>query len=139
MDADGYGYKPGERGVERLLEDLRTFSPAGIERAASGWRDHDVDNHQRLHEAERAALKALEVADQAASWEDLRRRVLDLTEGRGSLVAWKAEHGETGHQAEDATLAAGLAVLARDKISGVDYEVLVSGLAEALPWLLLAD
>jgi hypothetical protein len=139
VDADGYGYKPGERGVERLLEDLRTFSPAGIDRAASGWREHDVDNHERLHSAERAALKALESADAAADWEDLRRKVLDLTEGRGSLVAWKAEHGDTGHQAEDATLAAGLAVLARDKISRGDYEVLVSGLAEALPWLLLAD
>ena len=139
MDADGYGYKPGERGVERLLEDLRTFSPAGIDRAASGWREHDIDNHSRLHTAEREALKALESANQAGDWEDLRRKVLDLTEGRGSLIAWKAEHGDTGHQAEDATLAAGLAVLARDKISRENYEVLVRGLAEALPWLLLAD
>ena len=139
MDADGYGYRPGDSGLERLLEDLRTFSPAGIERAAAGWLEHDADSHKRLHAAERAALKALEGADEAASWEDLRRAVLDLTEGRSSLVAWKAEHGDAGHRAEDATLAAGLGLLARERISRADYETLVSGLAEALPWLLLAD
>jgi hypothetical protein len=137
MDRDGYGYQPGERGPGRLLEDLRTFSPLSIERAAAGWSEHDEANHIPLHEAERRVLKALEEADMAPAWEDLRRAILDLTEGRASLVAWRAEHGETGHKAEDATLAAGLAVLARDNIDREDYEVLVKAMAEALPWLLL--
>jgi hypothetical protein len=137
MDADGYGYKPGEVGAGRLLEDLRTFSPLAIERAAAGWSKHDEANHQRLHEAERKALKALEDANLAPAWEDLRRSILDLTEGRASLVAWRAEHGDTGHKAEDATLAAALGVLAREYLDREDYEVLVRALGEALPWLLL--
>jgi hypothetical protein len=137
MDADGYGYKPGERGAGRLLEDLRTFSPLSIERAAGGWSEHDEANHARLHEAERKALKALEENNMASTWEDLRREILDLTEGRASLVAWRAEHGETGHKAEDATLAAGLAVLGRDHLDRHDYEILVRAMSEALPWLLV--
>jgi hypothetical protein len=137
MDADGYGYKPDEHGAARLLEDLRTFSPAGIERAAAGWDSHAVDGKERFHEAERAALKALEEAHVAPTWEDLRRNILDLTEGRTSLVAWRAEHGDTGHKTEDATLGAALGVTARDNIDRKDYETLVRPLAEALPWLLL--
>ncbi len=137
MDADGYGYKPGERGAGTLLEDLRTFSPLGIERAASGWDQHAEADHEQLHEAERRALKALEEADVAPAWEDLRRAILDLTEGRTSLVAWRAEHGDTGHKAENATLAGALGVLARDHIDRRDYELLVRAMGEALPWLLL--
>jgi hypothetical protein len=137
MDADGYGYKAGERGEGRLLEDLRTLSPAGIERAASGWDKHGEADHARLHDAERKALKALEDADLAPAWEDLRRAILDLTEGRTSLVAWRAEHGDTGHKAENATLAAGIGVLARDHVDRGDYELLARAMGEALPWLLL--
>jgi hypothetical protein len=137
MDADGYGYKPEERGAGRLVEDLRTFSPLSIERAAAGWSDRDEAHHEQLHEAERKALKALEDANVAPAWEDLRRAVLDLTEGRSSLVAWRAEHGDTGHHAEAATLAAALGVLARDHVDRKDYETLVRAMAEALPWLLL--
>ncbi len=92
---------------------------------------------EQLHEAERRAIKAVETADLAPAWEDLRRAILDLTEGRTSLLAWRAEHGDTGHKAENATLAAALGVLARDHIGRKDYEFLVSAMAEALPWLLL--
>jgi hypothetical protein len=137
MDIDGYGYRPGERGAGRLLEDLRTFSPLSIELAATGWSKHDQANLDELREAEKRALKALETENLAPAWEDLRRAILDLTEGRTSLVAWRAEHGDTGHKAENATLAAALGVLAHDNIDGKDYEILVKGLAEALPWLLL--
>jgi len=30
MDSDGYGYKATEHGLQRLLEDARTVSPAAI-------------------------------------------------------------------------------------------------------------
>ncbi len=43
--------------------------------------------------AERAALQLLEASDHVGDWDDLRRRILDLTEGRGSLVAWRASPG----------------------------------------------
>src|ERR1700716_637990 len=138
MDLDGYGYKPGEKGPERLLDDLRTLSPLGIGRAASGWSKHvEEGNAERFHEAEKAALKTLEEANLAPAWEDLRRQILDLTEGRTSLVAWRAEHGDIGHQAENAVLGAALGVLARDHIDRKDYETLARPGAEELPWLLL--
>ena len=137
MDLDGYGYKPDEKGPARLLEDLRTLSPLGIARAAGGWSKHvEEGNPERFHGAEKAALKALEEANLAPLWEGLRRQLLDLTEGRTSLVAWRAEHGDTGHKAENAVLGAALGVLARDHIDGKDYRVLVNAAAEEFPWLL---
>jgi hypothetical protein len=138
MDQDGYGYEPDERGPGRLLGDLRTLSPLGIARAAGGWSKHvEEGNPEKFHEAERVALKALEEANLAPAWEDLRRQILDLTEGRTSLVAWRAEHGDVGHKAENAVLGAALGVLARDHIDRKDYEILVRPAAEELPWLLV--
>ena len=138
MDLDGYGYKPDERGPGRLLEDLRTLSPLGISRAASGWSKHvEEGTPKRFHDAEKKALEALEEANLAPAWEDLRRQILDLTEGRTSLVAWRAEHGDIGHRAENAVLGAALGVLASDHIDRKTYEVLVSAAAEALPWMLV--
>lgn len=136
-DAEGYGYGAEERGVERLLGDARVLSPAGIERASWGWDRHeDPAAMQRFHDAERAALRVLEKSDRAASWEDLRRRILDLTEGRSSLTSWKAEHGDIGHKAERALLGAALGQCAKDQISHDQLVTLVRPMAEALPWLL---
>ena len=136
MDSDGYGYRADERGVERVLTDLRTFSPASIERVAGGWDRYEAAGHDALHEADRRALRALETADLAPKWEDVRREVLDLTEGRSSLVSWRAEHGETGHKAERAVLAAALALVAASHLDPQVYPTLVRPAAEALPWLL---
>ena len=136
-DSDGYGYSSDDRGVKRLLEDLRTLSPAGIARIAAGWDAHvgeDGAGHQALHEAETAALKAVETADLGPSWEDLRRQILDLTEGRGAMNDWKAEHGTVGHKAEAATLAAALALTAPE-LPGKTRATLVAAMAEAIPWL----
>lgn len=139
MDRDGYGYGSDDHGVPRLLEDLRTLSPAGIERIAAGWqRIEEVGALDRFHDAERAALRALEEADLAPRWDEVKRQVLDLTEGRSSLVAWRAEHGEIGHRAEAAALGAVLALVATGRISGEDLRALVEPMAESLPWLLTA-
>ena len=119
------------------MRDARTLSPAGIERAAWGWDRHeDPALMQRFHDAERAALRALEQADRSSTWDDARKRILDLTEGRSSLVSWKAEHGDIGHKAERAMLGAALALLTRDKLSHEQYATLARPMAEALPWLL---
>ena len=91
---------------------------------------------QRFHDAERVALRALEQTDRGPAWEDARRGILDLTEGRTSLVSWKAEHGDLGHKAERALLGAALAQLTRDKLSHEQYVTLAQPMAEALPWLL---
>jgi len=137
IDAEGYGYRGGEEGLERLLRDARVLSPAGIERAAWGWDRHeDPAAMQRFHDAERIALHALEQTDRGPAWEDTRRRILDLTEGRASLVSWKVEHGDLGHKAERAMLGAALALLTRDKLSHEQYVTLARPMAEALPWLL---
>jgi len=137
VDAEGYGYGSHEEGLERLLTDARVLSPAGIERAAWGWDRHeDPRLMQRFHDAERAGLRALEKSDRGPQWEEARRRILELTEGRTSLEDWKAEHGDVGHKAERALLAAALAILARDKIDHEHYATLVRPMSEALPWLL---
>jgi hypothetical protein len=139
MDADGYGYGAGDHGIKRLLEDLRTLSPAGIERVAQGWKLHGLPVHPAFHEAERAALHAIEKADMGLSWEALRREVLDLTEGRASLVSWKAEHGEVGHHGEAAALGAALALHAGDGLDQTHRQTLLRPMAEALPWLTAAE
>jgi hypothetical protein len=131
------GYLGREEGVERLLADLRVFSAAGIERAAWGWQRHvGAPLLARFQQAERAALRALASADRSEEWGALRRRMLELTEGRGSLVAWRAEHGAVGHSAERAALGAGLALLAGPALSDDERVVLLRPMAEALPWLL---
>ena len=137
LDAEGYGYTRTEEGLDRLINDARVLSPAGIERAAWGWDRHeDSAAMQKFREAERAALHALEKSDRGPAWEDARRRILDLTEGRTSLVSWKAEHGDIGHKAERALLGAALAIMTRDTLSHEQYVTLVRPMAEALPWLL---
>jgi hypothetical protein len=136
-DAEGYGYRSNEEGLERLLTDARVLSPAGIERAAWGWDRHeDPQLMQRFHAAERAALHALEASERGQQWEEARRRMLELTESRTSLEDWKAEHGDVGHKGERALLAAALAILARDMIDHQQYVTLVRPMSEALPWLL---
>lgn len=136
-DREGYGYRPEDRGVERLLGDFRTLSPAGIERAAWGWDRHeDPQALQRFRDAEKAALRTVERADLGPAWEELRRSILDLTEGRSSLISWKAEHGEVGHKAERAALGAALALVAAGGLDHGDFVILVRPMAEALPWLL---
>ncbi|HEX3629565.1 MAG TPA: hypothetical protein VHW91_03775 [Candidatus Dormibacteraeota bacterium] len=136
-DAEGYGYREGEQGIDRLLNDARILSPAGIERAAWGWDRHeDPAAMQRFHEAERVALRALEQTNRASSWDDARKKILDLTEGRTSLVSWKAEHGDLGHKAERAMFGAALGLLTRDRLSHDQYVTLVRPMAEAMPWLL---
>ena len=135
VDAEGYGAK--DQGLDRLIGDARVLSPAGIERVAWGWDRHeDPRIMERFHEAERAALRALEKSNRGQQWDDARKRILDLTEGRTSLEDWKAEHGDIGHKGERALLAAALAILARDLIDHDHYVTLVRPMSEALPWLL---
>lgn len=136
-DVEGYGYRAGEVGTDRLLNDARILSPAGIERSAWGWDRHEEPTAmQRFRDAERAALHALEQRNRGEAWEDIRRQILDLTEGRTSLISWKSEHGELGHKAERAMLGAALGIMTRDQLQHDQYVTLVRPMAEALPWLL---
>jgi hypothetical protein len=136
MDSDGYGYAPDDRGTARLLDDLRTLSPSAIERVARGWELHALPHLDRYHAAETAALTAIESAHHTTDWETLQRQILDLTEGRSSLVSWKIEHGEKGHHAEAAALGAALALQAAGRLDLAHTETLARPMAEALPWLL---
>jgi hypothetical protein len=136
MDSDGYGYTADDRSTARLLEDLRTLSPLGIERAAHGWDTHGLPHLDRYRAAESAALAAIEEAHRTTEWEELHRQILDLTEGRTSLVSWKVEHGQTGHHSEAAALGAALALEAVGHLDRAHLEALVRPMAEALPWLL---
>jgi hypothetical protein len=138
MDSDGYGYRPDDHGVSRLLDDLRTLSPSGIERVASGWEKYGLPHLEAYRDAEATALHAVESAHLTTDWEALQREILDLTEGRSSLVSWKVEHGEKGHHAEAAALGAALALTAAQHLDRHDVEVLTRPMAEALPWLATA-
>ena len=120
---------------DRLLRELGAFSAAVVERAAWGWDQHGRDA-EAFHQAERAALHAIEKADRGPAWEEFRRSIFDLTEGRKALVAWQYEHGEKGHKAERAAYGAALALFARDHISRDQFGILARPMDEALPWLL---
>jgi hypothetical protein len=136
IDSDGYGPREGQSDVDRLLEDARTLSPAGIERAAQGWVKHsDSGAHRAWTEAEHAAAHTLESTGRTPAWDELRGRILGLTEQRDALVAWRQEHGDVGHHAENALLGAALALLARPGLDAPHARVLLAPMAEALPWL----
>ncbi len=131
-DPEGYGARPGQTSLDRLLEDARTLSPAGIERVAVGW-DRHADS--RLREGEREAMRELESLGRVTEWDELRNRLLGLTERGEPMVAWRAEHGPVGHKAEDALIAAALGVTVSDTLDRRHLEALVRPMAEALPWL----
>jgi hypothetical protein len=136
IDAEGYGFPPHQRTLARLIEDIRILSPAGVERAAQGWDRHaKLHGLQEVHEAEKAAIHAIEKADRGSAWDEVRRSLFGLTESGGALVSWKAEHGEVGHKAEDAAFMAALGLVAGDLISKKQQATLLRPMAEALPWL----
>jgi hypothetical protein len=137
LDAEGYGFPEHERTLARLIDDIRVMGPAGVERAAGGWDQHvGKQGLQVFHDAERAATHAIEQANRGSVWDTFRSSLFGLTESGEALVSWKAEHGDTGHKAEDAAFAAALALVAGDLISKGQFATLVRPAAEALPWLL---
>jgi len=121
---------------ERFLTELGAFSAAGIERAAWGWDQHGARDEASYRDAERAAVRAIEKAARGPKWDEFRRSIFDMTEGRKALVAWQYEHGETGHKAERAAFGAALALFARDHITREQFATLARPMDEALPWLL---
>ena len=131
-DTEGYGARPGQSAIDRLREDCRTLSPAGVERVAAGWDGRDL---AQFGEAERTALRAIEAGGRGEQWDALRNELLGLTERGQPLVAWRIEHGATGHKAENALLSSALALLAGDELDAHHGEVLLRPMAEALPWL----
>ncbi len=122
--------------LDRLVSDVRTLSPVGVERVAWGWAQHERRGLDAFHRAERAALAAIEGAGEGQAWEAYRRSLFQLTEGGGAQTAWRAEHGALGHQAENAAFGAALGVFAERHLGREDYATLVESMAEALPWLL---
>jgi hypothetical protein len=137
VDAEGYGFPEHQRTLARLMEDIRVLSPAGVERAAMGW-DRHVGKHglQALHDAEKAALHAIERADRGEAWDQVRKNLFGLTESGTALISWRAEHGGVGHKAEDAAFAAALGLVASGLVTQEQAATLMRPLAEALPWLL---
>lgn len=137
LDAEGYGFPAHQRTLARLIDDIRVLSPAGVERAATGWDTHVGKNGlPALHAAEKAAVHAIEQADRGAAWDEVRRSLFGLTEAGGALISWKAEHGEIGHKAENAAFAAALGLVASGLISDEQVATLMRPMAEAMPWLL---
>jgi hypothetical protein len=137
IDAEGYGFPEHQRTLQRLMDDIRVLSPAGVERAAQGWDKHALlHGLENMHRAEKAAVHAIEKADRGPAWDEVRRNLFGLTESGGALVSWKAEHGEVGHKAEDAAFMAALGLVAGNLVSQEQAATLMRPLSEALPWLL---
>ena len=140
MDADGYGFRPGERGLERLLDDFRTLSPAGVERAAWGWELHvGRSGRESFAAAEKKAVEVIKKAGRWDAWEAVRRAVYGLTEGDHAVISWEVEHDEHavhGREAEHAAFGAALALVAGDQLDEASRRVLLTPAAEALPWLI---
>jgi hypothetical protein len=136
LDADGYGFPEHQQSLARLIDDIRVLSPAGVERVAQGWDLHvGKKGLQAFHDAEKAALHAIEQADRGPAWDAVRSSLFGLTESGDALVSWKAEHGDVGHKAERAAFAAALGLVAGNLISPEQAEILKRPMAEALPWL----
>jgi hypothetical protein len=136
MDIEGYGYEEHQALIDRLLDDLRTLSPSGIERVAGGYERYaSGDAHPIFQAAEKAALHEVEQDDLGPRWDQLRNQLRRLTEGEGSLVSWKVEHGELGHRAERAAYAAVLGLLAMQRLPREQFLQLIRPMSEALPWL----
>ena len=107
-----------------------------MERAAQGWDRHArLQGLQSIHEAEKAAVRAIEKADRGPAWDEVRRNLFGLTESGGALVSWKVEHGDIGHKAEDAAFMAALGLVAGNLIGKEQANVLLRPMSEALPWL----
>jgi hypothetical protein len=140
MDAEGYGFGAEDRGIDRLLGDFRTLSPAGIERAAWGWQLHvGRDGRDRFRDAERRAVEAIENHDLGSRWDEVRRSIYGLTEGEHRGVAWDAEETEDregAHDAEHAAYGAALALMSASWIDDSTRRALMRPMAEAMPWLL---
>ena len=121
---------------DRFLRELGSFSAAAVERAAWGWDQHAEGNMDSYRKAERAALHEIEKAGRGPKWDEFRRSIFEMTEGRTALVAWQYEHGEKGHKAERAAFGAALALFARDHLGRDEFATLARPMDEALPWLL---
>jgi hypothetical protein len=136
IDAEGYGFPEHQKTLSRLIDDIRVLGPAGVERAAQGWDRHArLQGLQSIHEAEKAAVRAIEKADRGPAWDEVRRNLFGLTESGGALVSWKAEHGDIGHKAEDAAFMAALGLVAGNLIGEEQANALLRPMSEALPWL----
>jgi len=136
VDAEGYGFPEHQKTLARLIDDIRILGPAGVERAAQGWDRHArLQGLQAIHEAEKAAIHAIEQADRGPAWDEVRRNLFGLTESGGALVSWKSEHGEIGHKAEDAAFMAALGLVAGNLIGKGQASTLMRPMSEALPWL----
>jgi hypothetical protein len=137
VDAEGYGFPEHQRTIQRLVDDIRVLSPAGVERAAQGWDKHArLHGLDEIHKAEKAAVRAIEQSGRGEAWDEVRRNLFGLTESGGALVSWKVEHGETGHKAEDAAFMAALGIVAGNLIDKQQQSTLLRPMSEALPWLL---
>ena len=137
VDAEGYGFPEHQRTLGRLMDDVRVLSPAGVERVAQGWdRYVGLRGQQEMHDAEKAAIHAIEKADRGPAWDEVRKNLFGLTESGAALVSWKAEHGDIGHKAENAAFMAALGLVAGNLITKAQATTLMRPLAEALPWLL---
>lgn len=137
VDSDGYGYGGTERGVRRLQDDMREMGEFSVERAAEGWdRLSEQQRWVEFEAAQRQALGLIVNGGREAEWREVHAQLTGLTEGAVALQSWRDEHGEVGRKAEQAAVAAALALMVEDQIDDSQAQVLLTPMGEVLPWLL---
>ncbi|GAC1652631.1 MAG: hypothetical protein NVS9B1_00450 [Candidatus Dormibacteraceae bacterium] len=114
--------------VERLLEDLRTIGPIGIERAVTAWRRAD-DAEDRIRRS------ALGRAADDPEWLAAEAMVFEVAKGE----SWMSIDQTDRDSAVDAALDALLAILDRKQLGEDRYRRLAGPMATALPWLLSGE
>lgn len=148
FDIDGYGFSDDDP-IERLTSDVRTMSPASIERAASGWDRFATGDHVRFEKAHEKAARAVEKNGRGPAFDQIRGQLFGLTESAQALVSWQAEHGPAheasdlagtpdngiAHKAERAACAAALALIVDDLLDEEEFRALLRPMGEVLPWL----
>jgi len=94
---------------------------------------------QKLPQPGRRCLRSIRARGAWDRWEAMRAAIYGLTEGDHRVISWEAEdeeHHEHSRAAEHAAYGAALALVAGGALPPPSSRVLLTPLAEALPWLL---
>jgi len=90
VDAEGYGFPEHQRTLARLMDDIRVLSPAGVERAATGWDTHVARTGcrrcmpLRRQPCMRSSRPIVEPPGTRCAGS-----LFGLTESGGALISWK--------------------------------------------------
>jgi len=78
-------------------------------------------------------MAELEKSNRVGQWDEVRKSLFTLTEGKAALASWKSEHGDAGAKAERAALAAALGLVTGPVPGHRDLAVLLQPMPRLCP------